>query len=333
MGKDSAIEWTHNTFNPWWGCTKVSAGCDHCYAETFDRRVGGAHWGPGQPRRTFGDKHWAEPLKWHADAIKAGERRRVFCASMADWADAEAPAGQRDRLWDLIKATPGLDWLLLTKRHGRIARCLPADWGQGYPNVWLGVSVENQEAADTRIPVLLGIPARVRFLSCEPLLGPVDLKHIREKTTVLNAIYGERTANSTGCVVEEDLPAIDWVIVGGESGPGARPMHPQWARTLRDQCHEAAAEVAFHFKQWGEYGLANWQAGNSFDRGGFTFGGQDIDESRVRLLLPNGQEPDLHNVSIDMEMLARVGKHKAGRLLDGRTWDEYPRPVLVGAAP
>ncbi|MCI0671755.1 MAG: phage Gp37/Gp68 family protein, partial [Myxococcaceae bacterium] len=175
MGAETEISWTHSTFNPWWGCTRVSPGCDHCYAESFDRRVGGAHWGKGVPRRTFGDKHWGEPLKWNAAAAKAGERRRVFCASMADVFDAEAPDGALERLWALIRATPALDWLLLTKRPGRIRHSLPADWGDGYPNVWLGTTVEDQERAEQRIPVLLDVPARVHFLSCEPLLGPVDV--------------------------------------------------------------------------------------------------------------------------------------------------------------
>lgn len=323
MGKDSSIEWCHHTFNPWWGCTKVSAGCDHCYAETFDKRVGGAHWGQDAPRRTFGDKHWAEPLQWQTAALQAGERRRVFCASMADVFDAEAPVGLLDRLWALIRATPHLDWLLLTKRHGRIARSLPADWGTtGYPNVWLGVSVEDQAAADTRIPVLLRIPARVRFLSCEPLLGPVDLSrfHIGWSECVNcgkgwdpNEDYplgSDRSCNECDGAIAIVGHHLHWIICGGESGPRSRPMHPDWARGLRDQC--TAAGVAYLFKQWGEWvpeGAApyfNPATALTLNRDGST-------SPAARGPYPCGHRT-----------MHRVGKHKAGRALDGRTWDEFP---------
>ena len=135
MAEKTGISWTHHTFNPWWGCTKVSPGCKNCYAETFASRYGFDVWGPGKARRTFSLAHWEEPLKWNRDAELAGERRRVFCASMADVFEAEAPAGELARLWALIRLTPWLDWLLLTKRAERIAESLPDDWGEGYPNV------------------------------------------------------------------------------------------------------------------------------------------------------------------------------------------------------
>jgi len=212
-----------HSFNPWWGCTRVSPGCDHCYAEALDARAGGAHWGQGVPRRTFGDRYWAGPLKWNEAARKAGQRARVLCASMADVFDAEAPPGLLERLWRLIPQTPHLDWLLLTKRPARIARGLPADWGHGYPNAWLGVTVENQELASQRIPVLLSVPARWRFLCAEPLLGPVDLRPWPQ--------------------------GIDWVIAGGESGPRARRVQSDWVRGLRDSCQELG--IPFYFKQWG----------------------------------------------------------------------------------
>lgn len=222
MGQETGISWTHHTFNPWWGCTAISPGCDHCYAETFDKRVGGAHWGKDAPRRLFGDKHWNEPRKWNEAAQKAGERRRVFCASMADVFDADAPEGQLERLWPMIRETPHLDWLLLTKRHGRIARNLPADWGEGYANVWLGVTVDDRRNGLPRVDVLRHIPARVRFLSVEPLLE--DL----------------------GAV---DLTGIHWAIMGGESGPGARVFLEDWARSLIQQCREQG--VAPFVKQLG----------------------------------------------------------------------------------
>jgi protein gp37 len=208
------------TFNPWWGCTRVSPGCDHCYAEALDRKTGGAHWGPDAPRRTFGEKYWARPLKWNQAAQKSEAPTFVLCASMADVFDADAPEGQLARLWDLIRQTPRLDWLLLTKRPARIARGLPPDWGEGYPHVWLGSTAENQALAAQRAPVLLAVPARRRFLCCEPLLGPVDLRPW------------------TG--------GLHLVIAGPESGPHARPMHPDWARDLGAQCE--AAGVPFVFK-------------------------------------------------------------------------------------
>lgn len=229
MGINSGIAWTNHTFNPWWGCTKVSPGCDHCYAETFDRRLGGTHWGQTAKRRTFGDKHWNEPLRWNAAAQKAGKPALVFCASMADWCDVAAPAGAIERLHGLWRATPWLRWQMLTKRPARIAANLPADWGSGYPNVWLGTTVENRANGIPRVTVLRTLPAVVRFLSVEPLIedpGPIPL--------------------SGGGVRGDE---IHWVIVGGESGHGARPFNLDWARTIKAQC--LASGARFFMKQLG----------------------------------------------------------------------------------
>lgn len=275
MGENSKIEWTHHTFNPWWGCVKVSEGCANCYAETMAKRTGHNVWGPKTTtqRRTFGEKHWAEPLKWNADAQAAGERRRVFCASMADvFEDHTAVVWARAALWELIARTPALDWLLLTKRPENVNRMAPALWGlNGWPaSVWIGASVENQAAADKRIPELVQIPTEVRFLSCEPLLGPVDLSACLGGSYETGVEYGGY--REIAC----EPPDIHWVIAGGESGPHARPMHPDWVRSLRDQCNGAG--VAFHFKQWGG-----------------------------------------------------VRKHETGRMLDGRTWDEFPQSSPVPA--
>lgn len=280
MGK-SKIEWTDYTFNPVWGCVKVSPACDNCYAEAFDKRLGGKHWGPHAPRRTFGDKHWAEPLKWDRAAEKAGARKRVFCASMADVFDNAWPDDVRPRLWQLIVATPNLDWLLLTKRPQNISGMLPRDWGKGYENVWLGVTAEHQQEADRRIPLLLKIPARIRFVSYEPALGPVNFEPFLQ--------YPPMTEGYKMTFGSAEWRGIDWVICGGESGHSARPMSPDWARAVRDEC--AAAGVAFHFKQWGEHKPITRTDG--------------IHES------PFGGH-------------AMVGKAKAGRLLDGRTHDGYP---------
>lgn len=226
MGKHSRIEWTDHTFNPWWGCLKVSPACKHCYAEAWAKRVGAAVWGKDAPRRFFGDAHWAEPLRWDREAAREGVRRRVFCASMADvFEDRRDLDPWRGRLAGLIAATPNLDWLLLTKRPERAAALAP--WGAAWPrNVWLGATVETQDVAEERLPALAAVPARVRFLSCEPLLAELDL------ATWLK-------------------PYIHWVIAGGESGPKARRSDPDWFRALRDQC--LGAGVAFHFKQWGSW--------------------------------------------------------------------------------
>lgn len=272
MAKNSKIEWTHHTFNPWWGCCKVSPACKNCYAEAWARRVGSKVWGATSKRRFFGETHWKEPLKWNVEAAREGIKRRVFCASMADVFERRSELkSSRQQLWDLIEQTPMLDWLLLTKRPQNIKNMVP--WKNSWPdNVWLGTTVENQTWADKRLPILLSIPAKVRFLSCEPLLGPLDLT-----CYFTNASYY----------------SIDWIIAGGESGPNSRPMNPLWARKLRDQCVEYGA--AFHFKQWGHWA--------------------------PEALLTKEQKKV---VVIGEERLAAVGKSKAGRTLDGRTWDELP---------
>lgn len=226
MGKETGIAWTQHTFNPWWGCTKVSPGCDNCYAETFDTRISGigkGHWGKDAPRRLFGDGHWSEPLAWNAAAEKAGVPARAFCASMADWCDVDAPEGALPRLHELWRSTPWLRWQMLTKRPARIRLCLPSDWGDGYPNVWLGTTVEDRTHGLPRVEVLTRIPTIVRFLSIEPLI---------EDLGVLN------------------LAGISWVIVGGESGHSARPLNLDWARRIENQCRGAG--VAFFMKQMGE---------------------------------------------------------------------------------
>lgn len=246
--KDSKISWTHNTFNPWWGCVKVSAGCTHCYAETFSKRTGNKVWGADAERRFFGPKHWQEPLKWNREAMTAGERQRVFCGSMCDWTEIHQNATtnarmniERAKLFDMIDRTPMLDWLLLTKRPENIVRHLPVDWLQNpRDNVWLGTTCENQEQAK-RIPLLVRVPAAVRFLSCEPLLGPIDFlsPHIQYETwQVGESFHGPNR-----------LQGIHWVIVGGESGHGARPMDEEWARDIKAQCLDTG--VDFFMKQMG----------------------------------------------------------------------------------
>ncbi|MBP8296492.1 MAG: phage Gp37/Gp68 family protein [Burkholderiales bacterium] len=241
MGADSRIEWCQHTFNPFIGCTKVSPGCDHCYAETWAKRSGLVVWG-GERRRTS-DANWRLPLKWNAQAEREGRRFRVFCASLADVFDKDVPAEWRDDLWRLIESTPNLDWLLLTKRVGNVVHQVWPRWMQaGWPaNVWIGATVCNQAEADRDIPKLLEVPARVRFLSIEPMLGPINVGPYLSRTNMpgLRMMPGFR----------DSLPGVDWVICGGESGPKARPMHISWARDLMRQCK--AAGVPAMMKQLG----------------------------------------------------------------------------------
>lgn len=224
MSKNSPIEWCHHTFNIAWGCVRSSRGCDHCYAENLSARWGYDVWGPGKPRRTFGPKHWAEPIKWNTDTAARGVRERVFCSSMTDvFLNDPTIDREREKLWPLIRSTPHLDWLILTKHPERIGPNLPDAFPKEYPNVWLGVSAEDTAAA-WRVRTLAALPAAVRFISAEPLLG--SLRGL-------------------------DLTGIDWVIVGGESGAKARPMELAWARELRDNCLAATPAIRFFLKQLG----------------------------------------------------------------------------------
>ncbi len=288
MGKNSGIEWTHHTFNPWWGCVKVSPACKHCYAETWSKRVGARVWGVSAERRFFGENHWRQPLLWNGEAEKAGERRRVFCASMADvFEDRRDLDAWRLRLWAIIGETPWLNWLLLTKRPENAAAMVP--WSDKWPgNVWLGTTVEDQEWANRRVPVLLNLPAVVRFLSCEPLLGPIHISGWLMKKDGL-AKAGEN--RPTDEVVSKE--GLHWVIAGGESGHGARPMHPAWVRSLRDECIDAG--IAFHFKQWG-----NWRPVETPPQGS------------AKILVHGGMH------------FERMSKSIAGRDIDGKFWNGFP---------
>ncbi len=230
--KNSAIAWTDHTFNPWWGCVRVSPGCQHCYAETFAKRLGMPHlWGAYSNRRRMSPSYWGQPLKWNAEAADAVTPPRVFCASMADVFEDHPDVGlDRVKLFALIEMTPNLDWLLLTKRPENIRRMLPLRWGvdvddggETPDNVWLMTTTEDQERFDARMPHIAHICAPVIGISVEPMLGPVELYHYQG--------------------------AIDWVICGGESGPGARPMDIEWARHLRDQCEQY--HIPFFMKQMG----------------------------------------------------------------------------------
>lgn len=354
MGEESKIEWTTHTFNPWIGCTKVSAGCKHCYAERdTSNRVSTARglplWGPGSTRRRTSAANWKQPLAWNkkarqgriwhegarsefvADPLPPWDRPRVFCASLADVFEggrSELDA-MRVNLWVLIEQCDELDWLLLTKRPENVLAMVPARWlepGKWPRHVWLGTTVENQAMADERIPRLLRIPAPVLFLSIEPLLGQVTLTDMK--------IPGTGWSCNPLLVDDERVDAgrmrhIDWVIVGGESGPVARPMHPDWVRSIRDQCQ--AAGVPFFFKQWGEF---------AYDQRTFTSSrlweikGQGwLAGTGAVLVAKDGTLPRnggmIYKAEVDglfpLAIAYKDGKKKAGRELDGRTWDEVPR--------
>lgn len=257
MAENSAIQWCHHTFNAWWGCARVSPGCRHCYAADLAHRYGHDVWHRKGERRMLSDQNWAKPIKWNRDAEKARQPALVFCSSMADvFEDHPVPEvntqldAARARLWDLIEKTPWLRWQLLTKRPQNVQRMVP--WGDDWPTaVWLGVSAEDQRRASERLPLLLGIPARTRFVSAEPLLEQIDLSPWMPRTFERQQrgywLYGR------GLFGEDKLwlpgLSISWVICGGESGPKHRPMDIAWARSLRDQCADWG--VPFLFKQHG----------------------------------------------------------------------------------
>lgn len=312
MGDKTGIEWTDATWNPVTGCDKVSPGCDRCYAETFAERwrgTQGHYFETGFDVQLRPDK-LDMPLRWT-------KPRKVFVNSMSDLFHDKVPDEYIARVFSVMACAERHTFQLLTKRHGRmrsllnseafrelVFKCqaleLPGDVMGDYwplPNVWLGVSAEDQKRADLRIPALLDTPAAVRFVSAEPLLGPIDLH--TDPIAAGSPFWGSQ---------------LDWVIVGGESGPGARPMHPDWARSLRDQC--VAAGVPFLFKQWGEWspedGL-NWSEGN----------GRRLHYAR-NYLRPDGTCAVLGDDGMPGVCMERVGKRRAGRDLDGRTWDQYP---------
>jgi protein gp37 len=273
MAERTEISWTDATFSPWLGCTKVSDGCNACYAEALmDKRYGRVKWGPGEKRIRTSEANWRLPLAWDRKAKREGRRMRVFCASLADVFDNEVPAEWRADLFQLIAKTTHLDWLLLTKRIGNTKRMLNEvvdelscginTWDElPWPGVWIGATVVDQAEADRDIPKLLATPARVRFLSIEPMLGPVSLD--------CWPIYGED---------EEQM--LHWVICGAESGPDARPLHIEWVRSIVQQCR--AARVACHVKQLGHVVLDS----------GMSSPGEHWPVGIVREPLPRAKEED-----------------------------------------
>lgn len=235
MGKETGITWCDHTFNPWWGCVRVSPGCEHCYAETFSKRMGLNIWGSTE-RRFFGDKHWNEPIAWNKQAEQEGKVHRVFCASMADVFEVFKGLDiQRFRLWNLVEHTPWLEWLILTKRPENISTRIPSEFNYMTSNVRLGVTAEDQEYGDRRIAKMLEVWGGKNFVSYEPALGPLHIgRWIRPE--------GHDFKFSSD---------LDWMICGGESGAGCRPMNLDWARHLRSECR--TANIPFFFKQMGGF--------------------------------------------------------------------------------
>ncbi|MFI7644101.1 DUF5131 family protein [Nonomuraea sp. NPDC049400] len=364
MADKTKIEWSDATWNPVTGCTKVSPGCDNCYAETFAERwrgTKGHHFENGfdvqlRPERLD------QPLRWKTP-------RRIFVNSMSDLFHDAVPDEYIARVFATMALTPQHTYQILTKRHGRMRSFLTnppkndngeyedgvgwlpgsgakwmvaealeetgrdadrrlneeqwalVEWPAGrlewpLPNVWIGVSVEDQQRAELRIPALLETPAAVRFLSCEPLTRLVDLRNLKVRDRLIDCLGGDVKDPADGAVICGTPSVIDWVIVGGESGPGARPMYPDWARNLRDQCQGRAA---FYFKQWGLWAPYGQGQPNAAGKHG-----------AVAMVFPDGRtEPPCLGALGGPVLMARYGKHRAGRVLDSRTWDEFPQEVSL----
>lgn len=318
MGKSSNIEWCDHTFNPWIGCTKVASqkGCANCYAENLmDKRWGKVTWGKGNPRKRTSEKYWKQPHQWNKAAAGTETRPRVFCASLADVFDYEAPKQWRDELFKVIEETPNLDWLILTKRPGNLEYMIPWEWkpspvydsdgtrswkGNFPTNVWLGISASTQKEFDAmwgklvEKTTLWEVPSL--FVSLEPLLGEIDLRVIRKPTSF------EKTWDGDGpidWVITHRTTELKWVIGGGESGARARPCHPKWARSLKTQCDIAG--VPFFWKQWGE-----WMP-------------------REMMETPTPKKPEAQFHIWKETCAIRVGKKRAGHLLDGKECRQFPK--------
>jgi len=292
------IEWADKVWNPVTGCTKVSEGCRNCYAETMAKRF----W----KDRKFSDvqchpERLGQPLSWKKPV-------RVFVNSMSDLFHPDVEFDFIDEVFHIMRVAEHHTFMVLTKRPEIMLKFLewqkpirwPANWVGAQPNIWLGVSVENQKTADERIPLLLQTPAAVRFVSCEPLLGPLDFWKFATREETFGSMFDHRGSYGFYPGLPKEPvkyhEGVDWVIVGGESGPNARPMHPDWARSIRDQCVDAG--VPFFFKQWGEW---------------VPFEQVEFDPAKERT-----------GIQIGNQGMTKIGKKKAGRLLDGREWNDFP---------
>ncbi|MFF6844699.1 DUF5131 family protein [Streptomyces tanashiensis] len=330
MGNTTSIEWTDRTWNPASGCSKISTGCDNCYAKTIAERFRGTaafpHGFDVQTRDNF-----RAPLSWRKPA-------KVFVNSMSDLFHDQISTPDLHLIFGVMAATPQHTYQVLTKRHGRMRSLLAdphfahmvrhraekvyglpatAPWAWPLPNLWLGVSVENQQWADIRIPALLDTPAAIRWISAEPLLGPIDLTNV----DTLNVLRGDSTGHENG-LHWVDGPTLDWVVAGGESGHGARPAHPDWFRTLRDQCVKEG--VPYLFKQHGAWADRTTLTGDQRAAASIW------DDKRVTYVHPADGRTQSHgdwgpnDHTQGWAAMQNVGKKAAGRQLDGRIHDEYP---------
>jgi protein gp37 len=304
--KNSKIEWCDHTVNFWWGCVfallsdgSLSEECRNCYAHLLSKLFsrGKATWGVNGNRWIRHEAARRELYKIDKSAHERGVRERVFINSMSDTFEDRADLEQaRCMLWGACVFVTNVDIILLTKRPQNAMRMVPPSWHTNWPaHVWIGTTCGTQQAAEERIPALLSIPAKVRFLSCEPMLGSVDIAGAIWNNCAKEVIWPYMATVDKSTMSAPLLPGIQWVICGGESGPKARPMHPEWARSLRDQC--MAAGVPFFFKQWGEWSPAKPAAGISSIALGLH--GSDV-------------------------RLQRLGKHNTGRLLDGVEHSSFP---------
>ena len=333
------IEWTDVSWNPVTGCTKISQGCKNCYAEKIAERFRGTKTFPNGFDVTLHPERLEQPLHWR-------KPRRIFVNSMSDLFHEQVLDLFIRQVWAVMAACPQHTFQILTKRPERMAKVLgggvysiaAVDWFTSQfglraqpseawplPNVWVGTSVEDQVSANTRIPWLLKAPAAVRFLSCEPLLGPITLSKLTAPWYEPGYATGREVYPLLGLMAIPDMDwevgKLDWIIAGFESGPSARPGHPAWVRSIRDQCQ--VASVPFFFKQWGQY--------------------RPLPEPYGRLCGPGVPDTSRHGVAVDLDatwydwdnhsmgdlsdeawLMERVGKKRAGRLLDGRTWEEFP---------
>lgn len=313
MGLKTEITWTNATWNPWQGCTKVSEACTNCYMFRDMKRYGRD---PAVVRRSA-PKTFSLPLNRKRDksyAIPSGWK--VFTCSWSDWFHASADEW-RPEAWEIIASRPDLTFQIVTKRTDRIAQCLPANWGSGYPNVWLIATVENQEWADVRIPQLLSVPAVVHGLSMEPLLGAVNLGLTRAPTD--DDYRGWSGDGPIDYVVTERAKLLNWVITGGESGPGARPSNPDWFRSVRDQCQ--ATGVAYFHKQNGEWVDECHEA--CHDENGYVGQFEQSDAFCDFLRDAAGAAIDYRGV-----YMLKVGTKRAGRMLDGVEYSQFPKVMV-----
>jgi protein gp37 len=351
--ENSKIEWTDHTANLWWGCQKVHAGCDNCYAEALDHRFSGDHWGAKAPRKLV-KSVWKDLARFQRDAAAKNEIKRVFVGSMMDIFEVSKPvvdsAGNitdtetgnlRHKFFtEVVPNSPNLLFLLLTKRPGNISRMIPEDWKVNPPgNVMYGTSVVDMKTADKMINKLVKVPGK-HFLSIEPLLAPLSLwrwigyhGHPANNDEATKAVF-------RAAVAKFGRP-IDWVIVGGESGPNSRPMHPDWVRRLRDECK--AADVPFFFKQWGEYLPYEADAQPPFYKRSDT--GEIFDGHGMNFIDPETGEAGKWNGAtwydvFDAEFFNElhgndpcifhmVGKNAAGRMIDGKIYNELPLLTLA----